>query len=265
MPDAVRAERTSLPSASLLEAAQRDLAGALDGPRLVIPEDDEEWPFAQQDSPREPHTFVENTVYPLALWVHGTGSLRDLANRSVALIGSRAASSYGEHIASEFGYGLATAGMVIVNSASYGVAGAALRGALSADHPALVVQFNGLDVSYPAGHTRLLSHVRDNGLVVSEYPAGTVPSRTRKLASSRVLAQLASYGAVVVEASLRSETLRIADLVHQAGRTVFAVPGPITSSTSSGSHRLIQHGARLVTELGDVLRYSGGPERSTTS
>jgi DNA processing protein len=142
-------------------------------------------------------------------------------------------------VASDFGYGLAARGVTVVSNGAYGIGGAALRGALCSDGPAVVIAANGVDIAYPAGHANLLSRVPDHGVLISEYPPGCVPSRSRFLTRADRLA-LFSSGVVIVEAGPRSGSRRIAQTATALGRAVMAVPGPITSTQSLGTHNLLR-------------------------
>jgi DNA processing protein len=193
---------------------------------------------------------------PLALWVRGPGIAAELCDQAAALVGARAATGYGLHIAGEFGAGLATAGFTVVSGAAFGIDGAAHRGALAADGPNIAVLACGIDRSYPAAHEALLGRIAATGLVMSEYPPGAVPARHRFLVRNRLIAALAG-GTVVVEAALRSGAQRTAADAYALGRPVLAVPGAVTSGQSAGCHRLIRDGAVLVTRVEEVLEEIG--------
>lgn len=240
------------------DRAQADLATvtALGG-RLVVPES-EEWPtdaFARFSTPTA--QADERWCAPLALWVRGAARLDELGDRSVAVVGARAATGYGEHAAAEFGYGLAEAGLTVVSGAAFGIDGAAHRGALAADGRTVAVQACGLDQAYPAGHQRLLDRIPEHGAVVSEYPPGVRPARYRFLVRNRLIAALAA-GTVVVEAGVRSGARRTATAAAALGRVVMAVPGPVTSALSVGCHALIRdEQAVLVTRVAEIVEAVG--------
>ncbi|XVV02682.1 DNA-processing protein DprA [Actinosynnema sp. CA-248983] len=215
--------------------------------RLLTPEDPE-WP-------REPFASLEaaGLVAPLGLWVHGTADLAALTFSAVTVTGARAATGYGIHVASEFAFGFAEAGVTVVGGGSYGIEGAAHRGAVTADRPTVVVMACGVDRAYPAGHVGLLEKVvKQGGLLVSEYPVGAAPARYRFVARNRLMAALGA-ATVIVEASPRSGALNIARAAASLGRRVYGVPGPITSALSAGVHELLRDGhARLATAEADV-------------
>ena len=193
---------------------------------------------------------------PIALWVRGPGVLDELCDQAAAIVGARAATGYGLHVAGELGAGLATAGFTVVSGAAIGVDGAAHRGALAAGGPNVAVLACGIDRSYPAAHEALLDRIAATGVVLSEYPPGSVPARHRFLVRNRLIAGLAA-GTVVVEAGLRSGAQRTAADARSLGRPVMAVPGPVTSGRSAGCHRMIREGAVLVTRVEEVLEEVG--------
>jgi DNA processing protein len=193
---------------------------------------------------------------PIALWVRGPGVLDELCAQAAAIVGARAATGYGLHVAGELGAGLATAGFTVVSGAAIGVDGAAHRGALAPGGPTVAVLACGIDRSYPAAHEALLERIAATGVIVSEYPPGSVPARHRFLVRNRLIAGLAA-GTVVVEAGLRSGAQRTAADARSLGRPVMAVPGPVTSGRSAGCHRMIREGAVLVTRVEEVLEEVG--------
>ncbi|MDP7702898.1 DNA-processing protein DprA [Mycobacterium sp. TY815] len=222
------------------------------GGRLVTPDDDE-WPvlaFAAFDGARSRNTM------PMVLWAAGPARLDDVAARAAALVGTRAATAYGEHIAGELASGLAQRDIAVVSGAAYGIDGAAHRAALAADGITVAVLASGLDIPYPAGHSALLHRIAQHGLVCTEYPPGVRPARFRFLTRNRLVAALAG-AAVVVEAGLRSGAANTAAWARSLGRVVAAVPGPVTSSASAGCHALLRNGAELVTRYEDVVELVG--------
>jgi DNA processing protein len=235
--------------------AESDLGAAEAlGVRLIVPED-EEWPaaaFLAFD-----YCGWEHLAAPLALWVRGPVRLADVVERSVAIVGARSATGYGSHVAMELAHDVAGAGCAVVSGAAYGIDGAAHRGTLAAGGVTIAVLACGLDRAYPAGHTRLLARIGEQGLVVSEYSPGTSPARHRFLVRNRVIAGLAA-GTVVVEAGWRSGSRRTASDAALLGRPVMAVPGPVTSALSVGSHQLLREpGTVLVTRAEEVIEEIG--------
>jgi DNA processing protein len=238
------------------ERAREDLALiAQRGGRLVIPEDDEwpRWPFVALDQ----HGRRCGGREPLALWVRGPHDLAEATDKAVAIVGSRAASGYGEHVAAEFGYGLAGVGVTVVSGAAYGIDGAAHRGALGTGGLTVAVLACGADIAYPAGHQGLLGKVAREGLIVSEYPPGVRPARHRFLTRNRLIAAL-GLGTVVVEAGRRSGAKNTAAITLALGRPLMVVPGPVTSVSSVGCHELLRDGQAVsVSSVAEIVESVG--------
>ncbi|MFL6125007.1 DNA-processing protein DprA [Actinophytocola sp.] len=237
-----------------LDLASEDLVTAEKvGARLLVPEDPE-WPVWQLLCLAAPtDRGLRSAGPPLGLWVRGEAPVEGVFDQAVSVIGARAATSYGAHVATEIGYTLGSAGMTVASGAAYGIDGAAHRGALNAGGPTVAVLGCGIDIAYPAGHSDLLNSIAAGGLIVSEYPPGTHPARHRFLVRNRLVAAL-STATVVVEAGVRSGTKNTATTAATLGKTVLAVPGPITSAMSVGCHDLIRTGtARLAGSIPEIL------------
>lgn len=234
------------------------------GGRLVCPED-AEWPASPLHSlevavSREPAEGQQTDrtqvlVPPMALWVRGEPRLDELVERSVALVGSRASTAYGEHVAGELAHGLGERGWTTVSGGAHGIDAAAHRGALAAGVPTVVVLACGVDRVYPAAHSALFARVLDDGLLVSEWPPGCAPLRHRFLVRNRLIAGL-TRGTVVVEAAARSGAQATARRAGKLGKAVMAVPGPVTSAMSVGCHELLretEEGVTLVATAAHVV------------
>ena len=193
---------------------------------------------------------------PLALWALGPARLDETAQRSAALVGTRAATSYGEQVAADLATGLAEHDVAVISGGAYGIDGAAHRAALAADGVTVAVLAGGLDIPYPAGHSALLHRIGSDGLLVTEYPPGVRPARHRFLTRNRLVAAFAG-AAVVVEAGLRSGAANTAAWARALGRVVGAVPGPVTSSASTGCHALLRAGAEVITRTEDIVELVG--------
>ncbi|WP_298459599.1 DNA-processing protein DprA [uncultured Cellulomonas sp.] len=195
---------------------------------------------------------------PPCLWVRGNGQLGSLVHRSVALVGARASTAYGDHVATELAVGLADRRFTVVSGGAYGIDAAAHRGSVVARAPTVVLLAGGVDRPYPAGNAGLLrAVVGAGGAVVSEVPPGSVPSRTRFLLRNRLIAA-ASRATVVVEAAWRSGALSTAGHAVTMLRPVGAVPGPVTSMASAGCHRLLRDGSAVcVTDAAEVAELAG--------
>jgi DNA processing protein len=226
------------------------------GGRLVTA-DDEEWPLlAFTGFARVRHRERPEGHPPLALWVVGRARLDDMAQRAVAIVGTRACTAYGEHVAADLAAGLVERDVTVVSGGAYGIDGAAHRATLGADGFTVAVLAGGIDVPYPSGHAALLHRIGQDGLVVSEYPPGVRPARHRFLTRNRLVAAL-SGATVVVEAGARSGAANTAAWARALGRPVCAVPGPVTSAASIGCHALLRDDANLVTRAADVVELVG--------
>jgi DNA processing protein len=241
---------TDLRSASSERLAAIDPAGALAraqqvGIRFVVP-GDEEWPDQLMGLDTiQPLNGMAGA--PLGLWVRGSGSVRALCERSVAIVGSRSSTHYGERVAGDLAAHLTGAGRTVVSGAAFGIDTAAHRATLASGGPTVAVLAGGVDRAYPAGNADLLQRVCDGGVVVSETPPGWAPAKHRFLSRNRLIAAL-TRGTVVVEAAVRSGALNTASWAELLGRVLMGVPGPVSSAPSEGVHELIHAGrASLVT------------------
>ena len=193
---------------------------------------------------------------PLALWFRGEAAA--LSGAGVAIVGARASSSYGEHVATELASELAGEGWTIVSGGAYGIDGTAHRAALRAGGITIAVLAGGIDRAYPAGHAQLFDRIAASGALVSEVACGGAPTRWRFLERNRIIGALAG-ATVVVEAGWRSGSLNTAGHAAALGRPLGAVPGPVTSAASAGCHRLLrEYDARCVTSAADVRELLGG-------
>lgn len=247
------------------------------GARLVVPEDDEWLPQLDQlvDVCRQGREPIDrDAAPPLCLWVRGQGTLTDVFDRSVAVVGARAASHYGAHVARQIGYGLATEGWTVVSGGAYGIDAEAHRGALAAGGRTVVVLATGIDRVYPAGNANLFDRIVDSGLLVSEWPPAADPFRHRFLIRNRLIAA-GTRGTVLVEAAARSGARQTLRRAGQLNRVRMVVPGPVTSAMSVGCHlelrddprvRLVTAASEILEEVGrvgaDLAPVPRGPERA---
>lgn len=224
------------------------------GARLVLP-GDAFWPDSLDDL---------GTGAPAALWVRGRVELL-VAPARVSVVGARAATGYGERIAADLAGDLAAVGVVVVSGGAYGIDGVAHRAALGVGGDTVAFLAGGVDRAYPAGHQELLRRIAVEGAVVSEPPCGAAPTRWRFLARNRLIAALGA-ATVVVEAGRRSGSLNTAGHAATLGRPLGAVPGPVTSASSAGCHRLLrEYGAVCVTSSTEVRELLGFAQPSETS
>lgn len=216
------------------------------GARLLVP-GDAEWPQALDDL----------EIPPWCLWVRGPLDLAAATRRSVAVVGARASTAYGNHVAADIAAGTGARGFTIVSGAAFGIDAAAHRSALATETPTVAVLAGGVDRPYPSAHTELITQIASVGAVISEVPPGSSPTRPRFLARNRLIAALAT-GTVVVEAGLRSGSLRTLRDALGLGRPVAVVPGPVTSTASAGCHQAVrEEGAGLVTDAAEVVDLIG--------
>jgi len=240
-----------------IDTAAEDLdVLARHGGRLITPDSDE-WPvLAFTAFGSFGHGGRSRGGPPLALWAVGPARLDEVTQRAAALVGTRASTSYGEHMAADLAGGLAERDVAVISGGAYGIDGAAHRAALAADGVTVAVLAGGIDIPYPAGHSALLHRIGRHGLLCTEYPPGIRPARHRFLTRNRLVAAV-SGAAVVVEAGLRSGAANTAAWARELGRVVAAVPGPVTSSASAGCHALLRGGAELVTRAEDIIELVG--------
>ncbi|MFD2674747.1 DNA-processing protein DprA [Gulosibacter bifidus] len=190
---------------------------------------------------------------PLGLWVRGDLGVVGTAPINVALVGSRASSAYGDSVAGELAAAASDAGIAVVSGGAYGIDAQAHRVTLASNGVTIAVLAGGVDRLYPAGNRDLLERIIASGAVISELPCGTAPTRWRFLQRNRLIAAL-TQATVLVEAGARSGAMNTANHALTLGRAVGAVPGPITSSTSVGCHRLLrEHQAELISGPSDLL------------
>jgi len=204
-------------------------AAARVGAQLVIPGDDS-WPTGLSE--------LGNHA-PHALWLRGNLSTLERAARSVAIVGARASTGYGEHVTMELVAGLVRKQFAIVSGAAYGIDGMAHRAALAEESDTIDVLAGGIDRLYPSGHDALLQRIIASGAVVTEMPPGFSPTKWRFLQRNRLIAAMAQL-TVVVEAGWRSGSLNTAHHAIELGRPLGVVPGPVTSASSAGCHRLLR-------------------------
>lgn len=218
------------------------------GARMIVP-GDAHWPAgmaALRDSP------------PVLLWARG--DLELLRRPGVGIVGARAATGYGEHVAMEFAAGLCARDVVVVSGGAYGIDGMAHRAALASGGSTIAVLAGGIDRLYPSGHEALLTRVADQGLLLSEVPCGTAPTKWRFLQRNRLIAAL-SAATVVVEAGRRSGALNTARHALDMGIPVGVVPGPITSAASTGCHASLRTDPVMcVTSVSEIMELAFGAD-----
>jgi DNA protecting protein DprA len=207
--------------------------------------------FLTPHSPDWPVALNDLNALPIGLVVKG--DLSALADRSLAIVGTRNPTPYGLRIAGDFAAGFVDREWSIVSGGAYGIDSAAHKGALIAEGRTIAVLAAGVDVAYPAGNARLFAEIAENGALVSEVLPGSHAIPSRFLTRNRIIAAL-SQATLVVEAAFRSGSLRTARDAAELMRPVMAIPGPINAPTSEGCHRLIgERAAEIVTSVADAI------------
>lgn len=224
-----------------LDATQRWLEGAAGAARDIVVLGD----------PRYPPLLLHTADPPLLLFTLGRVEL--LSAVSVAIVGSRNATPQGLDNARSFARFLSERQLTVVSGLAMGIDGAAHEGALAGAGSTVAFVGTGLDRVYPARHVALAKRIAEQGVVASEHPLGA-PARPENFPRRNRLIAGISRGTLVVEAALESGSLITARMAVECGREVFAIPGSIHSPQSTGCHRLIQEGAKLVENGDDVLR-----------
>lgn len=190
-------------------------------------------------------------IYDLPPYVYVMGNLKK-DDINIAIVGSRAASTYGKYTTEKISRELALKGLTVVSGMARGIDSAAHRGAITAHGRTVAVLGSGLDVIYPPENKKLFQEITQNGAVISEFPLGTPPRSSNFPARNRIISGM-SYGVVIVEAGEKSGSLITARLASEQGREVFAVPGGIDSAGSRGTNKLIKQGAKLIENIDDIL------------
>jgi len=215
----------------------------------IVTRGDAEWPTQLEDLGER---------VPRALWVDGSANVRLAAASSVAIVGARSCTRYGAESAYELARRLTTDGVRVISGCAFGIDVAAHRGALGTGGITVCVLACGVDVPYPRAHEAILMQIAQQGALVSESPLRSGVRRQRFLSRNRIIAAL-SRATIVVEAAARSGSLSTAHEAEAINRVVGAVPGPITSEMSLGTHQLIRAGrAVLVTsaaEVGELISF----------
>jgi DNA processing protein len=205
--------------------------------------------FITPESAEWPTSLNDLIAPPIALVIKGSLN----SGNKVSIVGTRNPSTYGARVASEFGASFADNGWTVISGGAYGIDTAAHRGALAGEGITYAVLASGVCINYPAANDRLFNEISESGALLSEVMPNVRARPERFLARNRLIAAL-SLGTIVVEAAFRSGSLRTARDAAEIYRTVMAIPGPITSPTSDGCHRLIaERCAEIVTSANDAI------------
>jgi len=189
------------------------------------------------------------------------GDLSVLSRPTVAIVGTRRATPYGERVTQTLAGALAAAGVCVVSGMARGIDAAAHRAALARGGLTAAVLGTGVDIAYPVAHRSLHASIAQRGVVISEFPCGSRAGPASFPRRNRIIAALASL-TIVVEAGERSGALITADHAMDLGRDVGAVPGPVESAQHVGSNGLLKHGAHAILGADDALSLLGLPDAS---
>jgi len=212
------------------------------------------------DEPEYPQLLREIYDPPPLLYVKGNAEL--LNRHSIAIVGTRRPTPYGNQMAERLGRDLADRGLVIVSGLARGIDSSAHKGALGSSRGATVgVLGCGIDVIYPKENRKIFAEMEERGAIISEFPLGAFPAPQNFPIRNRVIAGMVR-GVVVVEGAQYSGSLITARLAMESSREVFAVPGNATQPVSFGPHQLIKQGAKLVTGWEDVIEELPTPVRA---
>ena len=189
--------------------------------------------------------------YPISIFYKG--NIEILKGKCIAIVGSRIATNYGLLVANKISSELSNKNLIIVSGGARGIDTAAHMATIKNKKSTILVKGSSLEYIYPPENKYIEEQIlQNNGLILSEYLVGTKPSKYTFPERNRIISGI-SRGVIVVEASQKSGALITADLALEYNREVFAVPGNITSKTSSGTNLLIKQGAKVVTTLQDIL------------
>lgn len=203
---------------------------------------------------RYPARLKTISAPPYALYVKG--KLPEEEEVSVAIVGARECSTYGEVMARQYAETLADAGVQIISGMARGIDGVSQKSALAAGGKSYAVLGSGVDICYPREHYALYTELQKNGGVISEQPLGTQPLAQFFPARNRIISGLADI-VIVIEAKERSGSLITADMALEQGKDVYALPGPCSSALSKGCHNLIRQGAGILLSPKDLLEELG--------
>lgn len=204
-------------------------------------------PYFSEEYPKK---LTNISQPPYALYVKG--SLPRENQVSVAIVGARRCTHYGEQIALEYGEALASEGIQIISGMARGIDGAGQRGALNAGGATYGVLGCGVDICYPRENIGLYMDIQQKGGIISEQIPGQPPLPAYFPERNRIISGLADV-VLVIEAKEKSGSLITADMALEQGKDVYALPGSVTSSMSQGCHRLIRQGAGILISPEDLL------------
>ncbi len=195
---------------------------------------------------------------PHCLWLRGEATVLSSSYSSLAVVGSRMATSYGEWATTEIVSAARSEQLSIISGGAYGIDAVAHRSALALDIPTIAIMAGGVDRLYPSGNSELLGRVIKNGLVISEQAPGSNPTKWRFLQRNRLIAALGS-ATIIVEAGKRSGAINTAHHAVELHRPLGVVPGPINSPASAGCHNLIRENqSSILVSAQDAVQLATG-------
>ena len=191
-------------------------------------------------------------IYAPPITIFAKGDISLLNSKSIAIVGSREPSKYGIYVAEKFSKELSKEGITIVSGLARGIDTFAHVGALSSFGKTIAVLGSGIDVVYPKENAKYYREISEKGLIISEYIVGTAPESKNFPQRNRIISGL-SDGVLVVEARKNSGTMITTDFALEQGKELYVIPGNITSNLSAGTNNLIKEGAKLVTDVYEIL------------
>lgn len=202
------------------------------------------------DSPDYPDLLKTIADPPATLYIRGRLMAQD--DWALAVVGTRRATTYGKECTRMLVRGLVESGVTVISGLAYGIDTEAHWSAVNARGRTIAVLGCGVDIVYPAENRKLAQAIVEHGALVSEYPLGTNPESGNFPRRNRIISGL-SLGVLIVEGSIQSGARITADYALEQGREVLAVPGSILRKSGTGPNYLIQNGAKLVTNVNDIL------------
>lgn len=219
--------------------------------------------FIPRNSKKYPASLLALPNPPIGIFVKGNAKLLQDYTHRLSVVGTRKTSQYGRDVTKKLVKELATSRLCIVSGLALGIDAIAHLSALQVGGATIAVLGCGVDCCYPQENFALYTDIlKNDGLILSEYPPSTPPSKGSFPARNRIIAAL-SEGILVTEATEDSGSLITADIGIELGKRIYAVPGPITSDGSLGTLSLIQKGARLVKSSSDILNNLSLPKKIT--
>ncbi len=191
-------------------------------------------------------------IYAPPITIFAKGDISLLNSKSIAIVGSREPSKYGIYVAEKFSKELSKEGITIVSGLARGIDTFAHVGALSSFGKTIAVLGSGIDVVYPKENAKYYREISEKGLIISEYIVGTAPESKNFPQRNRIISAL-SDGVLVVEARKNSGTMITTDFALEQGKELYVIPGNITSNLSAGTNNLIKEGAKLITDVYEIL------------